>query len=95
MNKSPSSNKGQSSIYTRRSFSPTEYAKPLFATVEHSVVSKGDIPKPLVTINFRQMAKDAAKMQEYIANGGKQGESSESKLIKPSGLFNNRGVGQR
>jgi hypothetical protein len=39
------------------------------------------------TINFRQMAKDAAKIQEYIANGGK---SRGVNTIKPSGLFNNR-----
>lgn len=42
------------------------------------------------TINVRQMAEDAAKMQKYIAKGGKQGELSGDKTIRPSGLFNNR-----
>ncbi|GAB4016333.1 hypothetical protein GCM10028808_44440 [Spirosoma migulaei] len=81
---------------TRRSFSQGTKINnaPMVAEKPDSPVTIEVASLPSTTINFLQMAEDAAKMQEYIANGGKQSEASGVKFIKPSGLFNNW-VGRR
>lgn len=39
------------------------------------------------TIDFRQMAEDADRIHDHIANGGKPDDLSGIKFFNPSGLF--------
>ncbi|MVM32070.1 hypothetical protein GO755_18620 [Spirosoma sp. HMF4905] len=83
----------RSVLSTKRSFSCISKAESVAVVAGQA---SGSAPTSLLsgTINVRQMAEDAAKMQEYIANGGKKSELSGVKFIKQSGLFDSRGVGR-
>ncbi|QMW00761.1 hypothetical protein [Spirosoma foliorum] len=83
---------GRSVPGTKRSFSCISKAESV--AVVAGQASDSALTSFSGTINVRQMAEDAAKMQDYIANGGKKSESSGVKFIKQSGLFDIRRVGR-
>ncbi|GAB4056334.1 hypothetical protein [Spirosoma litoris] len=78
---------------TKRSFSCISKAESV-AVVAGQASGAAITSLPSGTINVRQMAEDATKVQDYIANGGKKSESSGVKFIKQSGLFDSRRVGR-